>query len=49
MVTLFQISDWPSGRIYPRRKYIGSFFSVESAEAKLGWFFVSNCCEIYVF
>ena len=46
MITLFQITDWPNDSLFPQRRYIGSFFSVESAEAKLGWHFVHNCCEV---
>jgi hypothetical protein len=46
MVTVFQTSGWPTDCLLPRQKYIGSFFSVESAEEKLGVFFLRNCCEV---
>lgn len=46
MITLFQTETWPQQRRLSQREYLGSFFSVESAEAKLGWYFVHNCCEI---
>lgn len=45
MVTIFQVRDFMGGEIRKGPKYLGSFFSVESAEEKLGWFFFHNCCE----
>ena len=49
MITLFQTETWPQQRRMSGREYLGSFFSVESAEDKLGWYFVHNCCEIQDF
>ena len=49
MITLFQTETWPQQSRLSKREYIGSFFSVESAEDKIGWYFVHNCCEIQDF
>jgi len=46
MVTIFQHTDFLSDRQLARPKYKGSFFSVESAYDKLGWFFVMHCCDV---
>lgn len=44
MITVFQTSDFLSSRPI-REKNLGSFFSLASAEEKLGWFFVHQCCR----
>lgn len=49
MVTIYEIRDFLSGRQHNQSKYIGSFFSRESAEAKLGWFYIANNCEVVRF
>ncbi len=46
MITVFQTRGWLTDVLLPRPKYLGSFFSVESAEDKLGSFFLRNCCEV---
>lgn len=45
MITIFQVNDLLSSRAM-KPKYLGSFYSVKSAEDKLGWFFVHHCCLI---
>lgn len=43
MITVFQYKDFLTDRrIKP--KYLGSFYSIESAEEKLGWYFIHHCC-----
>ena len=49
MVTIYQTRDFLSGRSLNRSKNLGSFFSIESAEEKLGWFFVKSCCDAVKF
>lgn len=49
MVTIFQHADFLSGRALSNRKYLGSFFSRESAEQKLGFFFLANFCDVEKF
>jgi len=46
MVTIFQHTDFLSGRQLARPKYIWSFYSAQSAYDKLGWFFVVHCCDV---
>lgn len=45
MITVFQVKDFLSSREM-RPKYLGSFYSIKSAEDNLGWFFVHHCCLI---
>ena len=49
MVTVYEHSDFLSGRRNAYSIYRGSFFSMESAEAKLGWFYVANNCDVVKF
>ncbi len=48
MITIFQVKDFLSSRSIQERN-LGSFFSQESAEEKLGWFFVHQCCRVEKF
>lgn len=45
MINLIQTSDFLSSRPI-REKNLGSFFSLASAEEKLGWYFVHQCCRV---
>ena len=52
MVTIIQVTEFvqPLEPMQAKHgKYIGSFFSLESAEEKLGFFFVHHCCVIKPF
>lgn len=49
MVTIYQHTDFMTDRRFNRRRYVGSFFSRESAEEKLGWFFVAEFCDVEPF
>lgn len=45
MITIFQVTDFISSRPM-REKYLGSFYSQASAEEKLGWYFIHQCCRV---
>lgn len=49
MVTVFQVFAVLDLHQPIQPKYIGSFFSRESAEEKLGWWFVAECCVVQKF
>ncbi len=49
MVTIFQHTDFMTDCRLPRRRYLGSFFSRESAEKALGWFFITEFCDVETF
>ncbi len=46
MITVYQTIGRLTCMPFPKPKYIGSFFSIESAEDELGAYFVRNCCEV---
>jgi hypothetical protein len=49
MVTVFQHTGFMTDKRLARRRYLGSFFSRESAEKKLGWFYIAEFCDVEPF
>ena len=49
MVTVIQVKDFMTGRVLPVEKQLGSFFSLESAEEKLGKAFIAQACAVLPF
>lgn len=49
MITVYQNRDFLTNRLLSKPKYLGSFFSQESAEDKLGWFFFHHVCSVQQF
>ncbi len=49
MITVLQTVNFLSGKPLKTPKYLGCYFSVESAREKLGFYFVEKCCAVVKF